>query len=258
MLAWRDCAEACCSLCSPGLHQFGALVAMRSDLLLLARRHPSRPQIARAKQEAAAVLARAEARAQALGASLGRQRTSEGAELVEASMRRLSEADEAAEQPSTLLKRCGGVVGVGVPGGFVCEQNEMRPAAAEQPSFSSRCEVPPCSQCTAALPYHAKLPSHCCPALPCLNPCPCPPLPCSVPGHDGGCYGLAFNRTGELLASGGADKCVKLWDPFTAAVKTTLRVSASHLSKWAAWPAANAAQACHSCAATHVDQLAAT
>jgi autophagy-related protein 16 len=45
----------------------------------------------------------------------------------------------------------------------------------------------------------------------------------SVPGHDGGCYGLAFNRTGELLASGGADKCVKLWDPFTAAVKTTLR-----------------------------------
>ena len=51
------------------------------------------------------MLARAEARAQALGASLGRQRTSEGAELVEASMRRLSDADEAAEQPSTLLKR---------------------------------------------------------------------------------------------------------------------------------------------------------
>ncbi|PRW45473.1 autophagy-related 16 [Chlorella sorokiniana] len=104
--------------------------------------------IARAKQEAAAVLARAAAKAQALGAALGRQRTSEGAELVEASMRRLSEADKV-EQPSTLMK--------------------------------------------------------------------------SVPGHDGGCYGLAFNRTGELLASGGADKCVKLWDPFTAAVKTTLR-----------------------------------
>lgn len=51
------------------------------------------------------MLARAEARAQALGVAVGRQRTSEGAELVEASMRRLSEAEELAEQPSTLMKR---------------------------------------------------------------------------------------------------------------------------------------------------------
>lgn len=50
------------------------------------------------------MLARAEAKAQALGAALLRQGTSEGAELVEASMRRLSEADEV-EQPGTLLKR---------------------------------------------------------------------------------------------------------------------------------------------------------
>lgn len=54
------------------------------------------------------MLARAEAKAQALGAALLRQGTSEGAELVEASMRRLSEADEV-EQPSTLLKRWAAV-----------------------------------------------------------------------------------------------------------------------------------------------------
>ena len=66
---------------------------------------PCNPQIARAKQEAAAVLARAEARAQALGAGLGRQRTSEGGELVDALGRRLSDVEDVAEQPSTLMKR---------------------------------------------------------------------------------------------------------------------------------------------------------
>lgn len=66
---------------------------------------------------------------------------------------------------------------------------------------------------------------------------------CSVPGHDGGCYGLAFNRTGELLASGGADKCVKLWDPFTAAPKATLRVSVRHLCFGGWMVAASAAAA---------------
>jgi len=59
-----------------------------------------------------------------------------------------------------------------------------------------------------------------------------PPLPppaalgCSVPGaHEGGCYGLAFSRTGGLLASGGADKCVRLWEPSTATHTSTLHVS---------------------------------
>ena len=55
--------------------------------------------------------------------------------------------------------------------------------------------------------------------------CPARAALCSLPAHDGGCYGLAFNRTGDLLASGGADKCVRLWDPFTATPKATLRVS---------------------------------
>lgn len=79
----------------------------------------------------------------------------------------------------------------------------------------------------------AALHSTCCPPpFPPLHPAPTRLQPlgsrplCSVPAHDGGCYGLAFNRTGELLASGGADKCVKLWDPLTAALKTTLRVRA--------------------------------
>ncbi|EFN53087.1 hypothetical protein CHLNCDRAFT_26186, partial [Chlorella variabilis] len=47
--------------------------------------------------------------------------------------------------------------------------------------------------------------------------------PCSVPAHDGGCYGLAFSRTGVLLASGGADKTVKLWEPCSATNTATLR-----------------------------------
>ncbi len=52
------------------------------------------------------------------------------------------------------------------------------------------------------------------------------PFPRSVPGaHEGGCYGLAFSRTGGLLASGGADKCVRLWEPSTATLTSTLHVS---------------------------------
>lgn len=83
----------------------GGTFTNSNSLALLCVPSCSSAQIARAKQEAAAVLARAEARAQALGVAVGRQRTSEGAELVEASMRRLSEAEELAEQPSTLMKR---------------------------------------------------------------------------------------------------------------------------------------------------------
>ncbi|BDA45707.1 Autophagy-related protein 16-1 [Coccomyxa sp. Obi] len=34
----------------------------------------------------------------------------------------------------------------------------------------------------------------------------------SVPAHEGGCYTLAFDRSGQRMASGGADKVVRLWD----------------------------------------------
>jgi WD40 repeat protein len=65
---------------------------------------------------------------------------------------------------------------------------------------------------------------------PCLDsshrrlPSACPPA-CSLPAHEGGCYGLAFTATGGLLASGGADKSVKLWEPSTATNTMTLHVS---------------------------------
>lgn len=42
--------------------------------------------------------------------------------------------------------------------------------------------------------------------------------------HEGGCYSLAFSRNGMLLASGGADKTVKLWEPSTATLTSTLHV----------------------------------
>jgi hypothetical protein len=42
--------------------------------------------------------------------------------------------------------------------------------------------------------------------------------------HVGGCYSLAFSRNGMLLASGGADKTVKLWEPSTATLTSTLHV----------------------------------
>lgn len=44
----------------------------------------------------------------------------------------------------------------------------------------------------------------------------------SVPSHDGGCFGLAFDRLGSKLASCGADRTVKIWDPATATVTATL------------------------------------
>lgn len=153
-------------------------------------------QLARAKQEAAALLARAEARAAALAAGAGRAGV--GSDLVDASLRRLSDTAEAAEQPSTLLKRwAGGRRGRAGSG------------------------VNQCSLCAALLA--SPLSSACSPASLLLPP---PPLPCprSLPAHDGGCYGLAFNKAGDLMATGGADKSVKLWDPFTAAHKATLRV----------------------------------
>lgn len=61
--------------------------------------------------------------------------------------------------------------------------------------------------------------------------CPQCPLPhrrlcCrSVPAHEGGCFGLAFDRLGNRMASCGADRTVRLWDPATAAVTATLHVS---------------------------------
>ncbi|KAK9828803.1 hypothetical protein WJX72_002152 [[Myrmecia] bisecta] len=37
----------------------------------------------------------------------------------------------------------------------------------------------------------------------------------STAAHDGGCFALAFDRSGSRLASGGADKTVKIWEPAT-------------------------------------------
>ncbi|GAB4821419.1 hypothetical protein N2152v2_008465 [Parachlorella kessleri] len=44
----------------------------------------------------------------------------------------------------------------------------------------------------------------------------------STPAHEGGCFGLAFDGLGHRLASCGADKTVKLWDPATGALTATL------------------------------------
>lgn len=55
----------------------------------------------------------------------------------------------------------------------------------------------------------------------------CPAACCaarSVLSHEGGCFGLAFDRLGGKLASCGVDKTVKLWDPATGAVTATLHV----------------------------------
>lgn len=96
--------------------------------------------LASARQEAAGILA--EARTKLL-----RARPSEGAEILEASMRSLGGAAHAPGHPN------------------------------------------------AALPQ-------------------APPLR-SVQAHEGGCFGLAFNRDGSLLASCGADKAVRLWELVT-------------------------------------------
>ncbi|DBA83439.1 hypothetical protein WJX79_006327 [Trebouxia sp. C0005] len=45
----------------------------------------------------------------------------------------------------------------------------------------------------------------------------------SVPAHDGGCFTCAFDRSGSHMATGGADKVVKLWDPATGANTGSLR-----------------------------------
>ena len=43
--------------------------------------------------------------------------------------------------------------------------------------------------------------------------------------HEGGCFGLAFTRVGDRMASCGADKTVKLWEPGSGALTGTLHVS---------------------------------
>ncbi|DBB04827.1 TPA: hypothetical protein ACH3X3_010116 [Trebouxia sp. C0006] len=59
-------------------------------------------------------------------------------------------------------------------------------------------------------------------------PAPATPVPekatKSVPAHDGGCFTCAFDRSGSHMATGGADKVVKLWDPATGANTGSLRV----------------------------------
>lgn len=35
---------------------------------------------------------------------------------------------------------------------------------------------------------------------------------CELKGHSDTVYQLAYSRDGTILASGGLDKCVKLWD----------------------------------------------
>jgi WD40 repeat protein len=49
-------------------------------------------------------------------------------------------------------------------------------------------------------------------------------LQLSVPAHDGGAFALAFNRAGTRMASSGADKTVKVWDPNTGQLINTLQV----------------------------------
>lgn len=44
----------------------------------------------------------------------------------------------------------------------------------------------------------------------------------SVRAHEGGCFGLAFTRVGDRMASCGADKTVKLWEPGSGAHTGTL------------------------------------
>lgn len=174
------------------------------DTTPVPRALPSPPQLARAQQEAAAVLAKATARAQVLMAAAPRSRgAAESAELVDSSLHRLSEADDA-EQPAVLLKRCGRVGWRGGVWGRVPSQS--RNDGGREPY-----RLQPAVHTCRCLGTHTWSLS-------------------SVPAHDGGCYGLAFNRTGDLLASGGADKCVKLWDPFTATLTATLRVGGCRLA----------------------------
>ncbi len=76
-----------------------------------------------------------------------------------------------------------------------------------------------------------------------------------MPAHEGGCFGLAFDALGSKMASCGADKTVKLWDPATATVTSTLHVSASHCKEGGSWMrAAGAAAPAHP---TRVNRLAA-
>ena len=97
--------------------------------------------------------------------------------------------------PGTLLKRC-------------VHEGIHAPASASLTGYDSQPLLCPAPPTQPTHPLHSRHRPH--------------PPQCSVAAHDGGCFGLAFSRTGSLLASGGADKLVKLWEPHTGALSATL------------------------------------
>ena len=169
---------------------------------------PRAVQVARAKQEAASILA--EARAQILAQARRPSSASEGgaAGIVEASMRSLNLSDAAeVPLPGAIARRWAWK---GRTACCICCFPFSAACACSVGGHVAPCLLLPTTHCLAS--------SH--------RACPPAYLPaCSLPAHEGGCYGLAFTATGGLLASGGADKSVKLWEPSTATNTMTLHVS---------------------------------